>query len=176
MTELTVRDYRPADRDAVWDLHERALRDVGAFDPDLTHLDDDFRRIPEVYVDPGGAFLVGESAGDIVAMGAFRPLAAPKSEAGRALSYASVVDDPGSAAALKRMRVDPECYRQGFGSELLAALERRAREYGIETFVLDTTPGQTAARGFYESHGYRQVDRRDTDLGTVLLYRRHIGE
>lgn len=175
MTELTVRDYRPTDRDAVWDLHERALRDAGAFDPDLTTLDDDFRRIPEVYVDPGGAFLVGEFAGDIVAMGAFRPLAAPKSAAGRALSYASVVDDTDTAAALKRMRVDPECYRRGFGSEILAALERRASDRGIETLVLDTTPGQTAARAFYESHGYRRVDRRETDLGTVLLYRHHLG-
>jgi ribosomal protein S18 acetylase RimI-like enzyme len=175
MTELTVRGFRPADRDAVWDLHERALRDAGAFDPDLTHLDDAFRRISEVYVDPGGAFLVGELEGSIVAMGAFRPLTAPKSEAGRALSYASAVDDPESAAALKRMRVDPECYRQGFGSEILAALERRASDRGIQTLVLDTTPGQTAARAFYESHGYQRVDRRETDLGTVLLYRRYIG-
>jgi len=36
VTALDLRRYEPADVDAVWDLHERTLRDIGAFDPEYT--------------------------------------------------------------------------------------------------------------------------------------------
>ena len=44
----------------MWDLHERALRDVGAYDEEYAHLDADLRNVESEYLDAGGEFLVGE--------------------------------------------------------------------------------------------------------------------
>lgn len=175
MTAPSIRPYEPTDADAVWSLHERALRDAGAFDPELTHLDADLRRIEEAYTDVGGTFLVGEADDAIRAMGAVRPLSAPPihDESFLEAGHAAHVDDPDHAAALKRMRVDPEYYRQGFGSALLAELEAWARDR-FDSLVLDTTTTQGAAVAFYETHDYRRVDRETTDHGTVLFYRKRL--
>ena len=69
VTDLDIRTYEPRDADAVWSLHERALREAGAFDPELTHLDADLKRIESAYLGAGGTFLVGERGGAILAMG-----------------------------------------------------------------------------------------------------------
>jgi len=78
VTDLRVRRYEPRDADVVWDLHERALRDVGAFDEEYAHLDADLRRVPEAYLDAGGEFLVGDRVpdGSVVAMGGLQPATA----------------------------------------------------------------------------------------------------
>ncbi|MFB6222712.1 MAG: hypothetical protein ABEH86_03440 [Haloarcula sp.] len=39
MADLSLRRYLPADADAVWDLHERALRDAGGYDETFAHRD-----------------------------------------------------------------------------------------------------------------------------------------
>jgi len=174
MTDLIVRQYEPRDADAVWNLHERALREAGAFDPDLAHLDADLRRIEDVYLDPGGEFLVGEVDSEIVAMGAFRPLGASDHDATLPLDHAAVVERPASGAVLKRMRVDPDHYREGFGTVILDELEDSARAQGIETLVLDTTPTQDTAVAFYEDSGYERARRDETDHGPVLFYRKQL--
>jgi ribosomal protein S18 acetylase RimI-like enzyme len=160
---LTIRQYRPPDRGRVLELHETAMRDVGAFvegapEPDLD-------AITESYLDSGGEFLVGEADGQIRAMGAFRPVEGFTAE---------VLDDlPERKAELKRMRVDPAHQRQGYGQQLYEELERRARSAGYTAFVLDTTPTQTAARAFYEENGFKQVHREAVDweeASLVLLF------
>lgn len=176
MADLVVRQYEPRDADAVWDLHGRALRDAGAFDPELTHLDEDLQQIERVYLASGGEFLVGERDGELVAMGAFRPLTASEHDTALPLDHGQVVDDPRTAAVLKRMRVDPDHYREGFGTRILAELEGRARDSGFGTLVLDTTPTQDAAVAFYEAHGYERAARVETEYGPVLLYRRDLDE
>jgi len=67
---MLVREYQARDAAAVWALHVEALSSVGALYPGPW--DDDFKRIAEVYFNPGGTFLVGELDGSIVAMGALR--------------------------------------------------------------------------------------------------------
>ena len=99
---LTLRRYRPADRDRVLDLHERAMRDVGAYvegvpEPDL----DD---IEAAYLESGGEFLVGTVDGEVVAMGALRPASGYVTE---------FLEDLENAAEIRRMRVAPA--RQGRG-------------------------------------------------------------
>jgi hypothetical protein len=47
-TELSVRRYRPTDKNAVWRVHERAFR--AASIPFVPELDRDLRRIPEAYL------------------------------------------------------------------------------------------------------------------------------
>jgi len=57
VSDLRIRQYEPGDADAVWNLHERALRDVGVFDLEYANLDADLRDVPGEYLDPGGRIL-----------------------------------------------------------------------------------------------------------------------
>jgi len=107
-----LRRYQPGDEVAIWDLHERVLRQVDAFLPGPWN--DDLHDIPAAYLNNGGEFLVGVIDDRIVAMGAFRR-----------------TDD--KRAELKRMRVELAHQGHGYGGILLRELEARARELGYET-------------------------------------------
>jgi len=177
VSELHVRRYEPRDADAVWALHERALRDIGAFDEAYAHLDADLREIEDAYLAAGGDFLVGEPATDtsdreaggddasIIAMGGLQP--------------ATAVDHHGGGAAtgvVRRMRVDPSHQRRGHGRTVLETLESRARDLGFDRLVLDTTPRQTAAMALYESAGYAETRRESTPAGEMVFYAKPLGE
>ena len=135
----TIRRYEPGDREAVWNLHNDALNDVGAHLGNGTW-DDDLHAIESVYLADGGEFLVGEQDGHLVAMGALRRAS-------------------GERAGITRMRGAPAFQGRGIGQTLLDALHRRAAELGYATLHLDTTVQQTAARRLYEKNGYREVGR-----------------
>lgn len=167
--ELTVRRYRPADRDRVFELHETAMRDVGAYvegapEPDLEDVED-------AYLERGGEFLVGTVDEEIVAMGAVRP---------PTWYITELVDCRAGTGELKRMRVDPAHQRRGYGQAILDALLERARDLGYTELVLDTTPGQTGARDFFEANGFRQIGREQIEGPDepidLLVYRRQIEE
>lgn len=169
---LGLRRYQPGDDARIRELHEEAMRAVGAFvagGPDA-----DLQRIPEEYLDSGGDFLVGEVNGRIVAMGAFRPLT------GYLVEYISGVTD--ASAELKRMRVDPAYHRLGYGQQIYDALEQSARDRGYDESVLDTTPNQVGARQFFETNGFRkdghvELDPEFLDDGLELvLYRKSLPE
>jgi ribosomal protein S18 acetylase RimI-like enzyme len=162
---LSLRHYRPADRDRVLELHERAMRDVGAYvegvpEPDLADVE-------AAYLESGGEFLVGETDGEVVAMGAFRPAEGYVTE---------LLDDLENAAEIKRMRVAPARQGRGYGRRVYSELERRAKERGFDEFALDTTPAQTAAQALYESVGFELARRErlehDGESVTLLLYRK----
>jgi len=163
MSELSIRQYEPGDGDAVWALHERALRDAGAYDEEYAHLDRDLRTVESAYLDAGGEFLVGEIDGKVVAMGAVQPT--------------SEVDhhetDP-DAAVVRRMRVDPAHQRRGYGSRILRELEARAPDLGFERLVLDTTPRQEAAIALYESFGYAERRRESTPHAEMIYYAKEL--
>lgn len=166
--DLTLRRYRPADRDRVLAVHEAALRDAGVYvegapEPDLED-------IGAAYPDVGGAFLVGELDGELVATGAFRPAS------GYLTEVLEVTDD---TTEIKRMRVHPDHQGREFGRRVYRELERRARARGFSELVLDTMPSLTAARGLYESEGFERVRReqfRTEAEGTfeLLFYRKSI--
>lgn len=161
MADLRLRQYDPRDSDAVWQLHERAMRAAGT-DPSDIPGTEDLRTIETSYLDAGGDFLVGICDADstaptlpetfdgaLVTMGGLLP-----SEAGH--------DDeqtvPG-AAELHRMRTAPAHQGQGFGRQLLGALERRARAAGFERALATTACRQQRAVAFYRAADYREVDR-----------------
>ncbi len=154
MAPLPLRRYRAADHDGVWALHNAALNAVDAHGGNGPW-DDDLHRIEEVYLAPGGEFLVGEAGGEIVAMGAVKPI------------------KPGRAE-LCRMRVRPDCWRRGYGRQMLAALEAAARQAGVRELTLGTTTGQAAARGLYEAAGYREVGRRRHGPFEVVVYEKRL--
>ena len=152
---VAFRRYRPADREAVRNLHDEALNDVGA------HLgssawDSDLDAIESVYLRAGGEFLVGVLEGRVVAMGALR------------------LDSDGRAW-IARMRVSPRLQGRGIGQMLLDRLHRRAAELDHGTLHLDTTVGQTAARRLYEKNGYRESGRGRVGPFECLYYERTCG-
>ena len=184
MAGLSIRRYELGDGSAVWDLHERALRDVGAYDEEYAHLDADLRNVESEYLDAGGEFLVGEversEASDRERGGTTREhgeRGGEKSDDGivamDALQPSSSVDhhesDP-SAAVVRWMRVNPDHQRRGYGSQVLRVLEARTVDLGFEQLVLDTTPRQAAAVAPYESFGYVEERRESTPAGEMTVY------
>jgi ribosomal protein S18 acetylase RimI-like enzyme len=136
---LELRRYEEADASRVRCLHDEGLRQMDANWGDGPW-DDDLHSVRATYLDDRGEFLVGSVNGEIVAMGAVRRLSA-------------------STAEIKRMRVDVRFQRQGFGRELLDALEARAKELGYRTVRLDTAVTMIPAQRLYEGSGYREVAR-----------------
>lgn len=170
MADVVLRRYEPSDRDAVRDLHERALRDAGAYAEDLpAGAEADLDDVESAYLDACGEFLVGERDGEVIAMGAFRPF-----DGSDAFDYPES-DVP--TAEIKRMRVAPGHQRQGVGERVLGVLEERARDAGFERLVLDTGVEMEAAQSFYENRGFEQVGREEFpeyDVA-VLLYEKWFG-
>lgn len=136
---LCVRRCEPRDSEAVWDLHNVALDDVGANLGEGSR-DDDLRDVEGSYLKSGGESLFGELDGAIVAMGALRRSGPDRAE-------------------VRRMRVAPGFRGRGFGERMLLLLEERATETGHSLLHLDTSLSQTAALCLYEKHGYREVRR-----------------
>ena len=155
MTEgLDLRRFRPEDRPAVIDLQQIALRDAGAF-AGRGAWDADLGEIEEVYL-KGGEFVVGFVDERLVAMGALKRLA------------------PGQAE-IKRMQVDPDYQRRGFGKAVLDYLEAAAAGLGISTLVLDTTAVQVAALAFYGKNGYRETGRRLHSQFELVFFAKQLG-
>lgn len=136
---MLIRRYQSADRQAVWELHNLALLDVGAHGGNGPW-DEDLHQIEEAYLAHRGEFLVGLVDGRIVAMGALRQIDERQGE-------------------IKRMRVLPEFQRRGLGQAILNALESRAGEIGYAVLRLDTTPVQAAAQALYTKNGYQEASR-----------------
>lgn len=141
MSPLIIRQYEPTDQEEVFALHKRASKAVGAYIKS-GDWDKDFDDIEGHYLKNKGEFLVGLLGKKIVAMGALRNISP-------------------DIAELKRMRVDPQFQRQGFGQSILDALEKRAQALGYKMLQLDTMVKQTAARHLYEKNGYAEL-RRET--------------
>jgi GNAT superfamily N-acetyltransferase len=63
------------------------------------------------------------------------------------------------AVEIRRMRVDPDHQRNGYGAAVLSLLEDAARRQGYGRAVLETHELLAAARVLYESQGYRETGR-----------------
>jgi ribosomal protein S18 acetylase RimI-like enzyme len=140
MRELDVRPFEAPDRDAILAVHEAAFRAAAIeFEPDSA-IDEELRNVTETYLQTTSPFLVGVLDGDVVATGGYRPRSDGVAEVGH-------------------LRVHPAYQRRGYARELMAALEDRAHEEGIERFVLETHEDLPAARALYEDMGYEVTDR-----------------
>jgi ribosomal protein S18 acetylase RimI-like enzyme len=147
--ELSIRRYEPEDAEAVWAVHERALRASPIDFVENVPGDEDLRAIPEEYLDAGGEFLVGTVSGEVVAIGGYQPT-------GDGVADDGTTDD--SVAELRRMRVHPDHQRNGYGETLLTRLESLAAERGFDRVVLETNEHLTAARTLYETRGFEQFE------------------
>lgn len=151
-----IRQFKAADAEEVWSIHEQALRASGLeFIEDAAH--EDFTKIPERYLESGGEFLVGSLDGRLIAMGGLQP-------------------QTESTVELRRMRVHPDYQGQGYGACLLSELEARTHELEFSEIVLYTNSKLTKARQMYSKYGYEQI-RRETDPEsgeTFIHYRKAV--
>lgn len=154
MDDLTFRQYKTEDREAVYALHVLGLKQTGAYidEPGMREKwDYDLHHIEEVYLNGQGEFLVVLLGERIIGMGALRKY-----------------DE--RTAEIKRMRVHPDFQRRGIGRTLLAMLTEKAKEMGYTRLVLDTTTVQTASRQLYESSGFTVFKEEDDPTGLHFLY------
>jgi ribosomal protein S18 acetylase RimI-like enzyme len=149
---LQLRRYTEADAAAVWALHNHS---VNLLDGDGSTEDEDLRNVTETYLESGGEFLVGEADGKLVAMGALMRTGPASGE-------------------IKRMRVERNYQRQGFGSRLLAQLEARARELGYRRLRLDTTTGQTAAQALYLECGFTKIGTGRMGRFEIIIFEKRL--
>ncbi|WP_231186679.1 GNAT family N-acetyltransferase [Haladaptatus sp. DYF46] len=165
---LTVRRYRDRDKNAVWRVHDRSLRDSAmCYSPEYNRY---LRHIPTAFLEGDGEFLVAtmSTTGDdrtagtddpdsnartngIVGIGGFQPLERSKpvnSDIRRAL------DADVMTAHVRSVAVLPDAQSSGVGTVLTTELERRAATRDFSQAVLSTPVELTGAHGFYESRGY----------------------
>ena len=64
---------------------------------------------------------------------------------------------PEKVLVLHTLVVDPGQARSGIGSAFLKFYEDLAAQFGCSALRLDTNARNTAARSFYQKHGYREV-------------------
>ncbi len=148
--KLTIRQYENRDREAVVNLNYATLLAAGAKLGDGPR-DAGVRDIESEYLDSGGEFLVGEYDGRIVAMGGIQKT------------------DPESAK-VRRMRVDPDLQRRGFGTAILRCLEDSALELGITRLWLDTSVNFEQALNFYSRHGYHRTHEQKTGDDKLIYF------
>jgi ribosomal protein S18 acetylase RimI-like enzyme len=157
-----IRRYRPADKNEVWRVHDRAFR-ASPMDF-LPHYNRELRHIEDSYLTAGGEFLIGllgdRPGGEetLVACGGYLPTGAPGA------THGSGESSPGGekTVELRSVRVDPDHQRRGIGRAIVFELETRAREAGFEAVLVETVESLRGALGLYRSLGY-EVSRRLTD-------------
>lgn len=137
MTEFTIA-AEPLSSADVLDL-------IARLDAELTErypnpADNHFELTAEQVGDGRGVFLVARGGGRPVGCGALRAL-----------------DD--RTGEIKRMYVDPAHRSRGVAGRLLAELERRARELGLDRLVLETGERQPESIRLYQRAGFVRIDR-----------------
>jgi len=154
--DLAIRPYEPGDEDAIWQVHLLALCAAGSQNADSDWYRD-LRQIEAEYTRVGGAFLVGIADGQIVAMGGLQRLAL-------------------NCAKIRRLRVEPEYWRHGYGTAILTALDEVARQLGYTTLLTDTTLQQEPAQALFLACGYEELGRMDRDSVTLITYRKTLAD
>jgi putative acetyltransferase len=124
-------------------MSSEALSLIGALNAELSAAYSEpganhFRLDPDEVAPGQGAFLVLYRHGAPAGCGAVRRLDADTAE-------------------LKRMYVVPSARGTGLGRQLVAALEREARDLGVRRLVLETGIRQAAALALYRSTGFTPV-------------------
>ncbi len=147
---MNIRRYKKEDYCQVMELHRTAMERIGAFKGN-GHWDHDLQNIEDVYNEISGEFLVLETDGKIIAMGAFKKTSE-------------------TLAEVKRMRVLPEFQGKGFGKLIYCKLEERAKEIGYSGFHLETSEIQVAAQRLYLSVGFKKTGRTIIDGFNCILY------
>ena len=144
-----IRDFEHKDTEKITEFHKRILSETGAYISGFC--DEDLYNIEDVYIRPGGCFVLIEDNNDIKAMGALK-----------------VISD--KVAEIKRMRVETSLQRKGYGQKILNYLLSYAIKQGFERIILDTSNLQIAAQKFYEKNGFMEFNRKELNEMTIIFY------
>jgi GNAT superfamily N-acetyltransferase len=148
-----IRDFESKDTERVAEFHKRILNETGAYIPG--HWDDDIYNIIDVYIRPGGCFILIEENNTILAMGAIKVISC-------------------EVAEIKRMRVETSLQRQGLGQKIYDYLISYAIKQGYKRIILDTTDLQEAAQNFYVKNGFTEYNRNKMKDFTLILYEKYL--
>jgi ribosomal protein S18 acetylase RimI-like enzyme len=151
---LVIREYVPADKEEVLNLHLLAMEAIGVSGHE-PHWNEELDTIETTYGEGRGLFMVGTIDNKIVAMGAYKKTG------------------PGEAE-IKRMRVLPGQQKKGFGKRIYAELEKRAVESGIRRFFLKTSVLQDKAKDLYRSAGFQETGRVVIDGYDCIVYEKKL--
>jgi ribosomal protein S18 acetylase RimI-like enzyme len=138
---LMIRIYRDSDHDDVVKLNAYGLA-AASVPADADVYAGDLDDITTTYLTGRATMLIGDFDGQVIAMGALRPLSDTTCE-------------------ISRMRVDPSAQGRGYGKQILAALEAQASDFGYDAAVLLTGPNQHPAIDLYQTAGYTIVAIED---------------
>lgn len=158
MEGVEFRQVRDEDTEVLYDLHVRGLKESGSFIPNPEGrdvFDKDFLNLREHYLGNKGEFLVVETNGKIIGMGALQK-----------------VDE--TTGEIKRMRIEKEYQGKGLGKTMLEKLIQRAKELGYKRLTLDTSTNQIPAQRLYESFGFKEYKREPFHNLVVVHYERNV--
>jgi putative acetyltransferase len=105
--------------------------------------DRELATLPGAYARPHGRLLLAGSPAQAFGCVALRPLEQGGFEAG-------------GAGEVKRLYVQPDARKGGWGGKLVAALVGEARAVGYGELKLDTLDWMSDARALYAKHGFRE--------------------
>jgi ribosomal protein S18 acetylase RimI-like enzyme len=152
--DLVIREYLPADKEEVLNLHRLAMEAIGVYRHE-PHWNEDLDTIETTYGEGRGLFLVGTTGHKIVAMGAYKKNSPDEAE-------------------IMRMRVLPGMQKKGFGKRIYAELEKQAIASGIQRFFLETSVLQDSANDLYRSAGFIETRRVVIDGYDCIVYEKKL--
>lgn len=145
---MNLREATPADVEAIRAVHYEAITGLGpaAYDEAQVAAWAEGCAVADYSAvgDEGVYFVVAEDERGVLAFGSLR--LAPRDDAD---------------ADVTAVYVHPSVAREGVGSAVLEALERRTHDRGAETLALTASLN---AVPFYEARGYRRVGERDHEF------------
>jgi putative acetyltransferase len=129
-----IRDYRPGDEEAVFEIVEQVLAEYG-LTTNPAETDADLDDIHDSYIAGGGTFKILEEDGRIIG------------------SYGLYPTTPRSCE-LRKMYLLPEFRGQGLGRRMLEDALGRARRLGFEEMTLETNSRLREAISLYRCYGF----------------------
>ncbi len=146
---MRIREYRSEDAPALADLYARSVRHFGP------------RAYSSEQVEAWASTASAESMaarcedGRIVLVGV--------DECDRPIAYGDLEDD----GHLDFLYCAPEAAGKGTGSQIYAALERRARQMSLDKIYVEAS---ALARPLFERHGFTLVRRNDLCIRGVAMH------
>lgn len=141
---LFIREASALDGPSLLKLNEACFE----LEPDGPWNDD--MRMPEIYAQNGGIFLVGEKGEQIIVMGALRKVTVTMGE-------------------IKRVRVHPLSQRQGLGRLIMQTLEAKALILGYSTLLVRTDYALASAQQLYLHCGYQEAKRDEKGIHFIKV-------
>lgn len=135
----TLRMFRNEDAQAVKELILAILAGEYPFDRSA-YSDSDLDRIAEVYGGPNESFFIIE-------------------EGGRVVGTAGVKEDSKDEALLRRLFVDPDHRKRGYGSQLIRKAIEFCRSKGYKRLFFRCTDRMSDAMRLCEKNGFKETEK-----------------